>query len=80
MLAAFCSFEQYLETSSPVAFAFLTIELADSIMDLQHVVDVAESASISAEVPGKSAFMPCRSPYDVELKSSLRTRLARRTD
>ena len=53
--------EQYLETSSPVAFAFLTVELADSIMDLQHVVDVAESASISVEVPGNSAFMPCKS-------------------
>jgi hypothetical protein len=51
----------YLATLSPVAFAFLTVELVDSIMDLQHVVDVAESASISAEVPGRSAFMPCKS-------------------
>jgi hypothetical protein len=39
LLAADISgFEQYLETLSPVAFAFLTVELADSIMDLQHVV------------------------------------------
>jgi hypothetical protein len=53
--------EQYLETSSPVAFAFPTVEPADSIMDLQHMIDVAESASISVEVPGKSAFMPCKS-------------------
>ena len=48
--------EQYLETSSPVAFAFLTVELADSIMDLRHAVGVAESASISVEVPGKVSF------------------------
>jgi hypothetical protein len=48
--------EQYLETSSPVAFVFLTVELADSIMDLQHVADVAESASISVEVPRKVSF------------------------
>ena len=44
-----------------MAFGFLTVELADLIMDLQYVVDIAESASISAEVPGKSAVMPCKS-------------------
>jgi hypothetical protein len=53
--------EQYLETSFLVAFAFLTVELADLVIDLQHAVDVAESASVSAEVPRRSAFMPYKS-------------------
>lgn len=53
-------FEQHLKMSPPVGF-----EVANSVMDLQQMVDIAEFATISAEVPGKLAFMPCKSkdPY-----------------